>query len=118
MVFAKMLHDQGHIEDVNFQIYMKWFDNFIEECQLSRVVYVKTDPELCHERITKRSRVGESCIPLSYLQDCHSYHERMLEEKSPDCVCRDQLVINGNVDIFQKENALRDMIEQVKQFIL
>ena len=118
MVFAKMLFDQGHIEDVNFQIYMKWFDSFAEECQLSRVVYVKTDPELCHLRIAKRSRVGESCIPLAYLQDCHSYHEYMLDQEAEHCVCKEQLVINGNIDIFESANALEDMLEKVKSYIL
>ena len=101
LVFAKMLYDQGHIEDVNYQIYLKWFENFLEESNLSRVVYVKTDPGLCHQRIARRARTGESVIPLAYLEDCHNYHENMLDylSKSETLECSEQLVINGNVDI-------------------
>ena len=27
-IFAKMLYDDGKIEDVNYQIYLKWFEEF------------------------------------------------------------------------------------------
>ena len=30
-VFAKMLYDQGKIEDVCYQIYLKWFDEFAKD---------------------------------------------------------------------------------------
>jgi deoxyadenosine/deoxycytidine kinase len=118
MVFAKMLFETGYIEDVNYQIYLRWFDCFVEECPLARVVYVKTDPSLCYERIAKRSRIGESSIPLTYLQDCHRYHEEMLNQLSLNCVCQEQLMINGNVDIYETASALTEMIHQVEAFIL
>jgi len=117
MVFAKMLFESCKIEDVNYQIYLKWFDAFADECPVSQIVYVRTDPNLCHERITKRSRTGEDCIPLGYLQDCHKYHESMLDKFSKDCVCSDQLILNGDVDIFETEGALLDMIDQVTRYI-
>lgn len=117
MVFAKMLHESGKIEDVNYQIYLKWFNSFNEDCPVHQIVYVKTDPEICHERIFKRSRAGEGCIPLDYLQDCHKYHEAMLDLKSTECVCKNQLVLNGNVDIFESSEALASMIKSVRDFI-
>ena len=30
-VFAKMLYDDGKIESVNYAIYNKWFDTFIDD---------------------------------------------------------------------------------------
>lgn len=117
MVFAKMLHESGKIEDVNYQIYLKWFHAFNEECPVHQIVYVKTNPEICHERIFKRSRSGEDGIPLDYLLECHKYHEAMLDSLSPECVCDDQLVLNGNVDIFESEAALENMILSVREFI-
>jgi deoxyadenosine/deoxycytidine kinase len=117
MVFAKMLHESGKIEDVNYQIYLKWFNSFNEDCPVHQIVYVKTDPEVCHERIFKRSRAGEGCIPLDYLEECHKYHEAMLDLDSTECVCRDQLVLDGNVDIFESSEALESMIKSVRSFI-
>lgn len=117
MVFAKMLHESGKIEDVNYQIYLKWFDSFNEECPLHQIVYVKTDPKICHERIFKRSRAGEGGIPMEYLDECHKYHEAMLDMDSKECVCKDQLVLNGDVDIFESADALADMVCRVRSFI-
>jgi deoxyadenosine/deoxycytidine kinase len=119
-VFAKMLFESGKIEDVNYQIYLKWFDVFAEECPIHQVIYVKTDPEICHNRITKRSRDGEGGIPLEYLQDCHEYHERMLLQYFPsENICDDQhrLVLNGNVDIYENTDQVNEWIEQIFQFI-
>lgn len=118
MVFAKMLFEAGKIEDVNYQIYLKWFDSFAEECPINQIVYVKTDPNICHERIARRSRAGEDGIPLAYLSECHKYHESMLDQSSKECVCQDQLVLNGNLDIYTDDDALVNMISTVKDYVL
>jgi len=78
-VFAKMLYDTGKIESVNYQIYLSWFDTFSEEYPVEKVIYVKTNPEICYSRINKRAREGEENIPLQYLTDCDKYHEDMIE---------------------------------------
>ena len=95
-VFAKMLFDSGNIELVNYKIYLSWFDTFAEEFPVSKVIYVNTEPEICHQRIEKRSRTGETNIPLEYLQNCHKYHTNMLDTNSVECICKDQLILNGN----------------------
>ena len=41
-VFAKMLFDQGQIEDVCYQIYLTWFDEFAKDFPIANTVYVKT----------------------------------------------------------------------------
>lgn len=77
-IFAKMLHDDGTIESVMYQIYDKYFDLYEAEFQLNAVVYVNTDPEICFQRVSKRAREGESLIPLEYLKNCHAYHQTWL----------------------------------------
>jgi deoxyadenosine/deoxycytidine kinase len=99
-VFAQMLYDTKKIEEVEFQIYMKWFDSFTKECKIEKVIYVKTSPEICHERISKRSRIGEEVIPLKYLQDCNYYHDKMISNSD---FCRNVLEINGNIDLFLED---------------
>ncbi len=102
-VFAKMLYDMKNIEDVNYQIYSKWFDTFAEECPLHHVIYVNTDPEVCHERIATRSRAGEDVIPLEYLKECNNYHNSMMNEINSGCGIS---VINGNNDIYSNPQTL------------
>ena len=77
-IFAKMLHDDGTIESVMYQIYDKYFELYETMFQLNAVVYVDTYPEICFQRISKRAREGESAIPLEYLKNCHSYHQKWL----------------------------------------
>jgi ribonuclease HI/deoxyadenosine/deoxycytidine kinase len=97
-VFAKMLYDDGLIEHDEYQIYNKWFDEFLDDMCLSGIIYVKAAPDICAERVKIRGRTGET-ISLEYLQKCHHYHEQWLEHSV------DKLVIEANVDTRIKENA-------------
>ena len=117
MVFAKMLYDTGKIEHVNYQIYLNWFDTFSDEFPVHKVVYVKTAPEKCHERIVKRSREGEDNIPLSYLKICNFYHDNMLDKNLTTCVCETQLVLDGNVNIYENTCQVDRWIEEITKFM-
>jgi deoxyadenosine/deoxycytidine kinase len=116
LVFAKMLYDSKKIEHVNYQIYLNWFDTFSDEFPVNKVVYVKTSPEKCYQRIVKRSRTGEENIPLEYLTSCSIYHDNMLDKENQNCVCLDQLILDGNVDIYENENQVNEWINEIEKF--
>ena len=113
LVFAKMLFDSGLIEDVNYQIYLKWFDTFIEDYQIEGVIYVKTDPQICFDRIIRRSRTGESTIPLDYLTNCDKYHDNMVLEMKNAKI----LQLDGNQDIFHDSSIVPNWTMQIESFI-
>ena len=117
MVFAQMLYDSGNMEYIQYQIYLKWFQEFVNEYSISKIIYVKTQPEICYSRIERRSRVGESVIPLDYLNNCDQYHAKMLDLTSLDCVCKNQIILNGNIDIYENSSELKTWIQQIEQFI-
>jgi len=83
-VFAKMLYDSGKIEEINYLIYLRWFDEFIDELPEVKYIYLDIAPEICQERIKQRNRKGEECIPLEYLTECHKYHQEWLNPKIND----------------------------------
>jgi deoxyadenosine/deoxycytidine kinase len=112
-VFAKMLYDQGKIEDVCYQIYLNWFDAFTKEYPVDLAVYVSTEPQNCYDRVHKRARVGEEVIPLTYLEECHKYHDDFLSKCQPE----NKLVLDGNVDIFENEKIVETWLEQINTFI-
>lgn len=116
-VFAKMLFDSKKIEHINYQIYLNWFDTFSEEFPVHKVVYVKTTPEKCHSRIITRSREGESNINLEYLSNCNSYHDNMLDMFDKESICTEQLIIDGNIDIYKNKNQVEKWINEIDTFI-
>jgi deoxyadenosine/deoxycytidine kinase len=92
-VFAQMLYDNGNIDEADMKIYLAWFDHFITEFTINKIIYVKTDPDICYERVLKRGRKGET-IPLSYLTDCDKYHTSMMKNFTKDQI----FILDGNND--------------------
>ena len=76
-IFAKMLHDAEKIEEIEYTIYLKWFDELVGSITVDGIIYVRVEPEVCCERVISRNRQGES-IPLDYIEMCHTYHENWL----------------------------------------
>lgn len=90
-VFAKMLYEDGKIRDIDYQIYLKWFDAFAENVRPSYYIYLKADAEVCLTRVNIRSREGEGGIPLSYLKDCGDTHTKWLETVENVITCNANL---------------------------
>jgi deoxyadenosine/deoxycytidine kinase len=112
-VFSKMLYDNGKLEDIEYQIYLKWFDNFNYLQNIHKTIYLKTDPDICYERINKRSREGESNISLEYLQNCDKYHEDMIN----NIIKENCLVIDSNIDIFKNKEINDNWLKSIETFI-
>jgi deoxyadenosine/deoxycytidine kinase len=115
-VFAKMLYDSEKIEMINYKIYLQFFDTFVKDYGVDKILYVKADPEKCSERIAKRSRSGESNIPLEYLIECDKYHDEMLD--NPDLKNTEKIVLDGNMDIYENESSTAERIQKIKGYIL
>jgi deoxyadenosine/deoxycytidine kinase len=114
MVFAKMLYDNGKIEDVNYQIYNQWFDVFANEYPLHKIIYIKTSPNVCYSRVHIRARTGEEVIPLDYLINCDKYHDNMISELLSS---NDKLVLDGNIDMNENNEIYNNYLTQIDKFI-
>jgi deoxyadenosine/deoxycytidine kinase len=93
-VFAEMLQSQGNMDLTESLVLNMLYDDPRTELALSKgMLYLKTEPEICLERIRKRSREGEQKITLDYLKLCESYYSYMfnLTYIRPD-------TINGNIE--------------------
>jgi deoxyadenosine/deoxycytidine kinase len=115
-VFAKMLFEQGKIEDVCYQIYLNWFEEFAKDYPINYSVYVKTDPENCYKRVHKRARDGEELIPLSYLQECHNYHEVFLDETNG--IKTNKILLDGNINIYENKQIIEQWLATINDTIL
>jgi len=115
-IFAKMLYNEGSIDEVCYQIYNHFYKEYAEDYKLDGIVYIDADAEVCYERIKKRSRGGEDGIPLEYLQKCKSYHHEWLTKtKTP------VLNINANVNVTYDITNINDVghewLYKIRRFI-
>jgi deoxyguanosine kinase len=113
-VFAKMLYDDGLIEEINYSIYTRWFDEFSNEISICGMVYVKTSPEVCSARVIERARDGET-IPLSYLRKCHDYHEMWLSTMGKETTI---FTLDGNIDTQQTPSVHDTWVEYIGRFTM
>jgi len=110
-VFAKMLFDDKSIEEINYKIYLMWFDYFIKDIQITHLVYIKTDPRVCAMRVKKRNRNGEH-ISLEYLTRCGEYHDKWINESE----CKN-FYLDGNTNISESYNFVDERCIQIKNWV-
>ncbi len=110
-VFSKMLYDNGCIEEDEFTIYKKWYNEFISDVPVGAIVYIKASPETCLERVNIRAREGEN-IPLDYLKECNKYHDEWIDSENIP-----KLVINADIDLKKNPEANLGILQQIDTFI-
>jgi len=81
MVFAKMLHHDGFMDDVEEEVYqMLLNDEMTTWLTPTMMLYLKTDPTTCLERVGNRRRRGENKITMDQLERCELYHKLMFRQ--------------------------------------
>ena len=110
-IFAKMLYKSGKIKDIDYQVYLELYNIYKNDYPLDGVIYINTSPNVCYERIKKRSRDGESDIPMDYLNDCHEHHQKWLNNKHM------VLPINTETD-WKNTDVKKDIISKMNKYML
>ena len=100
--FADMCHKSGKMNDIEYNIYNNWHSWLVRTFNLyaDGYIYLKTNPNVSHERIVKRLRSGEEAIPIEYLAELHDKHNEWLEKEqnvltfdfTPDYTNQDSIV--------------------------
>ncbi len=115
-VFAKSLTDMGKMKRLEWNMYNDWWNWLSKECfdKISRprgFIYLRTEPTTAFNRMLKRERSEEKCVPLDYLKINVQYHDDwLLSDEFKDQV----LVIDVNED-FESNPA---EFERVKNLIM
>ncbi len=82
-IFAKMLSNQGLMEERDYRTYLGLFrhmSNFM--CRPTAIIYLDVSPASSMERINQRSRDVESNIPMSYLEALYTEYETFVHDIS------------------------------------
>ncbi|KAI7842119.1 hypothetical protein COHA_004312 [Chlorella ohadii] len=84
-VFVRAMHKEGKMADFEVSVYNQIFDDHLNnDLQLipDGFVYLRARPDVCLQRLKRRSRSEEASIPLDYLRMLHENHEDWLHEQS------------------------------------
>lgn len=115
-VFAVNCYENGKMKKIEYDIYCKWNDWLSEQFDLrpDGYIYLRCDPKINNERIIKRSRNGESQIPIQYLEQIHTKHEQWLDEEYEYGI--PILTLDATENFLEKEK-MNQFSEQVFKFI-
>lgn len=96
-VFVKSAVEAGLMNTLEVESYNKWYSYLDKKYsrQPKGIIYLRTSPEKCFERMRRRGRNEEDCVKLSYLKCLHELHDKWLFSKKYNTPL---LVIDNNND--------------------
>ena len=92
-LFAKMLHEDGLLNKLEWNVYLSWY-GFLN-IEVDKIIYIHTTVDNCMNRIKMRQRLGEDLIERSYIENLHKKHEEWLSNKD------NVITLDGNTNIFE-----------------
>ncbi|XP_071065237.1 thymidine kinase 2, mitochondrial isoform X6 [Dasypus novemcinctus] len=115
-VFVENLYRSGKMPEVDYVVLSEWFDWIVRNIDVSvdLIVYLRTTPETCYQRLKKRCREEEKVIPLEYLDAVHQLYEEWLIQGSLFPVAAPVMVIEADHDM----QKMLELFEQNRDRIL
>ena len=118
--FGRLVHLDKNMTTEEWDIYAETFGalkRFLRYPDL--LVYLRADPEICHERTKQRGREEESGVPLDYLKRLHDEHEALVDAMSrfTRVVVFDWGEFRATEDVHEKINeALNEDVRFMRDF--
>ncbi len=107
-VFARMLVDQGLMEERDYRTYLELFrhmSNFMRRPDL--IVFLDVSPERSLERVRLRNRPVEAGITLEYLRALHRRYQEFIQD-----ISRTVPVIRVSWEKFRDAEEMADVIQR------
>ena len=120
--FAKNCHENGVMSELEWSLYKDLFAWFVDELTVfpAAFIYLQTSPEVCYERVSRRSRSEESVVALEYLKQIHGRHEEWIVNKigvSEKLAKVPTLVLNVDKDFESDPVFARELCEKVAKLL-
>ncbi len=120
--FAKNCFELGFMNALEWKLYQEWFAWLVENYapKPDAFIYLKTDPEVCYERLLKRNRSEESAVSLDYLKLVHDKHQEWLVYKqgvTPQISKVPVLALECNEDFESSKNVQDLHMNQILEFV-
>lgn len=109
-VFTQLQYDNQQITADELALFDKLFNNMAWFPDV--IIYIDTSPSMCFERMQKRGRECESCVPLEYLQSVDEKYQVMLSIAKNNNV--KVYVVDGSQDQESVYNDVKALLQQLK----
>ncbi|XP_076638490.1 deoxynucleoside kinase isoform X2 [Colletes latitarsis] len=115
MCFVEHMKRTKIMSNVEVMVLQDWYDWCIKNANIETdlIVYLRTSPEIVHQRMKKRARKEETAVSLEYLKQIHSIHDEWLYHKTLFNVSAPVLVLDGNKNL----EEMLDEFENCKNHI-
>ncbi len=113
-IFARTLHDQGSMTDVDYTNYTSLFHCMVDFLRKPDVIlYLKASPETLMERIARRGRESEKGIGIDYIRRLNAaYDDWMVRARDYTEVLE---IDTDRVPLQGETPAFRDLVETLKR---
>lgn len=113
-IFARTLHDQGSMTDVDYENYTSLFHCMVDFLRKPDVIlYLKASPETLMERIARRGRESEKSIGIDYIRRLSAaYDDWMVRARAYTEVLE---IDTDSVPLQGETPAFRDLVETLKR---
>jgi deoxyadenosine/deoxycytidine kinase len=120
--FAKNCFEMGTISQLEWNLYQEWFEWLVTSYapRPTGFIYLRTDPQVCFNRLKKRARHEESAVPLSYLASLNDKHEDwLIKKKDIASYLHDVpvLVLDCNTDFEKSEQEMEKHLQEIAAFM-
>ncbi len=110
-IFTELNYDLGHLHKLEMATFDKIFKEIKWEPEV--LIYIKTDPNICVQRMKERGRSCEAGVSTDYIEAVHNKYEAMTNNTS--IMKNIKLhIINGNQE---KEKVFNDICEVLKMYL-
>ena len=116
-VFAYLLYESGKISEMEWKLYIEWFDWLTEHFSKitpDKFIYLKADPKISYQRMVNRTRDEEADIPIDYLNQVSEKHDQWLLGENEN---ENVITIDVNHDFSDSERFKTTVIDRVSQLI-
>lgn len=81
-IFSINCMETQKLEAIEFDILREYYKFNSKKYKYDMIIYLRTSPEICFERLKKRNRIEENSITLEFLKEIHKLHDEWLKYKT------------------------------------
>lgn len=111
-VFTQLQYESGYITPDELELFDSAIPTFSWDQDV--IIYIRTTPDVCFDRMHKRNRDCEEGVSLTYLQDLHNKHESMMKLVEEQKKNIKTFVVDGNKSPDLVYNEVYNILKELK----